>query len=55
MCIRDSACGVRVIVDAVLNHVGRNFWAFRDVRERKWDSPYKDWFNICLLYTSRCV
>ena len=40
------ACGVRVIVDAVLNHVGRNFWAFRDVRERKWDSPYKDWFNI---------
>ena len=40
------ACGVRVIVDAVLNHVGRNFWAFRDVRERKWGSPYKDWFNI---------
>ena len=40
------ACGVRVIVDAALNHVGRNFWAFRDVRERKWDSPYKDWFNI---------
>ncbi|MDY2776995.1 MAG: alpha-amylase family glycosyl hydrolase [Collinsella sp.] len=39
-------CGVRVILDAVLNHVGRGFWAFRDVRERKWDSPYKDWFNI---------
>ena len=38
--------GVRVILDAVFNHVGRNFWAFRDVRERKWDSPYKDWFNI---------
>ena len=40
------ASGVRVILDAVFNHVGRNFWAFRDVRERKWDSPYKDWFNI---------
>lgn len=40
------ARGVRVIVDAVFNHVGRNFWAFRDVRERKWDSPYKDWFHI---------
>lgn len=40
------ACGVRVILDAVFNHVGRNFWAFRDVRERRWDSPYKDWFNI---------
>ena len=35
-----------MIVDAVFNHVGRNFWAFRDVRERKWDSPYKDWFHI---------
>ena len=40
------ASGVRVILDAVFNHVGRNFWAFRDVRERKWDSPYTDWFNI---------
>ena len=40
------ACGVRVILDAVFNHVGRNFWAFRDVRDHMWDSPYKDWFNI---------
>lgn len=38
--------GIRVILDAVLNHVGRGFWAFRDVQEKKWDSPYKDWFNI---------
>ena len=38
--------GIRVVIDAVLNHVGRNFWAFRDVREKKWDSPYKDWFHI---------
>ena len=27
-------------------HVGRGFWAFRDVQEKKWDSPYKDWFHI---------
>ena len=40
--------GIRVVIDAVFNHVGRNFWAFRDVRERKWDSPYKDWF--CLSF-----
>ena len=40
------AHGVRVVLDAVFNHVGRGFWAFRDVRERKWDSPYKDWFII---------
>ena len=38
--------GIRVVIDAVFNHVGRNFWAFRDVREKKWDSPYKDWFCI---------
>lgn len=38
--------GIRVVLDAVFNHVGRGFWAFRDVRERKWDSPYKDWFHI---------
>ena len=40
------AAGIRVILDAVFNHVGRGFWAFRDVRERKWDSPYKDWFRV---------
>ena len=40
------ARGVRVVLDGVFNHVGRGFWAFRDVRERKWDSPYKDWFRI---------
>ena len=37
---------IRVVLDAVFHHVGRNFWAFRDVRERKWDSPYRDWFLI---------
>lgn len=40
------AAGLRVMLDGVFNHVGRGFWAFRDVRERKWDSPYKDWFHI---------
>ena len=40
------ARGIRVILDAVFNHVGRGFWAFRDVQEKRWDSPYKDWFNI---------
>ena len=40
------AHGVRLVLDAVFNHVGRGFWAFRDVRARRWDSPYKDWFCI---------
>lgn len=38
--------GIRVVLDGVFNHVGRGFWAFRDVQEKKWDSPYKDWFYI---------
>ena len=37
---------IRVVIDGVFNHVGRGFWAFRDVQEKRWDSPYKDWFNI---------
>ncbi|MGN1008879.1 MAG: alpha-amylase family glycosyl hydrolase, partial [Butyricicoccus sp.] len=38
--------GIKVVFDGVFNHVGRGFWAFRDVQEKKWDSPYKDWFHI---------
>lgn len=37
---------VKIILDGVFNHVGRGFWAFKDVQEKKWDSPYKDWFHI---------
>ncbi|MBQ6404081.1 MAG: maltodextrin glucosidase [Oscillospiraceae bacterium] len=40
------AQGIRVVLDAVFNHVGRGFWAFRDVQEKKWDSAYKDWFYV---------
>lgn len=40
------ANGIRVIVDGVFNHVGRDFWAFRDVREHGFSSRYKDWFHI---------
>lgn len=38
--------GIKVILDGVFNHVGRGFWAFQDVLEKRWDSPYKDWFHI---------
>lgn len=40
------AHGVKIVLDGVFNHVGRGFWAFKDVQEKKWDSPYKDWFHI---------
>ena len=38
--------GIRIVLDGVFNHVGRGFWAFQDVQQKKWDSPYKDWFHI---------
>lgn len=37
---------VKIVLDGVFNHVGRGFWAFQDVLEKRWDSPYKDWFHI---------
>ena len=37
---------VKIVLDGVFNHVGRGFWAFKDVQEKRWDSPYKDWFHI---------
>lgn len=37
--------GIRVIVDAVFNHTGREFFAFRDIRERRWDSPFCGWYR----------
>ena len=37
---------IKVVLDGVFNHVGRGFWAFQDVLEKRWDSPYKDWFHI---------
>ncbi len=40
------AQGFKVILDGVFNHVGRDFWAFRDVLKNGKDSPYADWFDI---------
>ena len=42
-----AACheaGIRVVLDGVFNHVGRDFWAFRDVQANGADSAYRDWF-----------
>lgn len=36
--------GIRVILDGVFNHVGREFPQFRDVREKGQASPYCGWF-----------
>ena len=36
--------GIRVILDGVFHHVGRDFSQFRDLQERGEDSPFRDWF-----------
>lgn len=36
--------GIRVVFDGVFNHVGRDFWAFRDLLQHGQHSPYRDWF-----------
>jgi cyclomaltodextrinase / maltogenic alpha-amylase / neopullulanase len=37
---------LRVIVDGVFNHTGRDFFAFDDIRRRQKDSAYTDWYTV---------
>ena len=36
--------GIRVILDGVFNHTGRDFFAFRDIRENREYSQYLGWY-----------
>ena len=36
--------GIRVILDGVFNHTGRDFFAFKDLKANRENSPYKDWY-----------
>lgn len=36
--------GIKVILDGVFNHTGRDFFAFKDLKENRENSPYKDWY-----------
>lgn len=38
--------GIRVIFDGVFNHTGRDFFAFKDIKEKRENSPYKDWYKV---------
>ena len=40
------ARGIRVVLDAVLNHCGDGHWAFRDVVEKEEDSEYVNWYSV---------
>lgn len=36
--------GIRVILDGVFNHTGRDFFAFEDIKKNREGSAYKDWY-----------
>lgn len=42
-----NACheqGIRVVLDGVFNHTGREFFAFKDLKENREQSSYRDWY-----------
>ena len=36
--------GIRVVLDGVFNHTGRDFFAFRDILQNRENSQYIDWY-----------
>ncbi len=44
-CAAAHVRGLRVVLDGVFNHVGREFWAFRDVKANLQHSAYTGWFS----------
>lgn len=37
---------IRIIIDGVWNHTGRDFWAFRDIIKQGKKSPFSAWYKI---------
>lgn len=37
--------GLRVVLDGVFNHTGRDHFAFYDLRQRREESPFREWFK----------
>lgn len=36
--------GIKVVLDGVFNHTGRGFFAFQDIKEKREQSSYRDWY-----------
>ena len=51
VCETLHAHGIRVVLDAVFNHVGRGFWAFRDVQELGGTRPTRTGSTSALTVT----
>lgn len=45
LCEKLHENNIRIILDGVFNHVGREFWAFKDVQEKGRSSKYCGWFS----------
>ncbi len=45
--------GMRIIIDAVFNHTGTDFWAFRDVADRQQQSEFRGWYDIISFENGR--
>lgn len=37
---------IRIVIDGVFNHTGRDFFAFADLRKNQEKSPYRDWYMV---------
>lgn len=42
---RAHEMGIKVVVDGVFNHTGREFFAFQDIREKRESSRYCGWYK----------
>lgn len=51
--LKDS--DIRIVFDGVFNHVGREFWAFKDVLKNRSNSPYCDWFSNLRFDTNNAM
>jgi cyclomaltodextrinase len=45
VCAAAHGAGIRIILDGVFNHVGREFWAFKDVLANGERSRFVSWFH----------
>ena len=46
--------GIRVVVDGVFNHTGREFHAFRDIQKNRERSPYCGWYQELSFQGDTC-
>ncbi len=44
VCTKLHEADIKIVLDGVFNHVGREFWAFKDLQKNREQSHYKDWF-----------